>query len=123
MHKEIAQRITDMVTGAIEGGSTYWFGFNDGFPVSLKGIPRLDENEGWYNALSRCLRDEEAFHFTVRDDYGDIHTGTSAGLWNAWQLMQEKHYRHFRDMVAENDDATTSDVFLQLALFSEVVYG
>jgi hypothetical protein len=38
-------------------------------------------------------------------------------------LMAEKEPRHFGDFMGENDDATTSDVFLQLCLFGEVVYG
>jgi hypothetical protein len=123
VHKEIAQRITDMVSGALEGGSTYWMDFTDGAPVSLKGVPRLNENEPWWSALNRCLCYDEEFSFTVRDDNKVTHVVTAAHLWNAWQLMQEKHYRHFRDMVAENDDATTADVFLQLAIFTIVVYG
>jgi hypothetical protein len=112
-----------MVSGALEGGSTYWMDFTDGAPVSLKAVPRITENEPWWTALNRCLRDGEEFHFTVREEEGDTHVVTAAHLWNAWQVMQEKYYRHFRDMVAENDDATTADVFLQLAIFTDIVYG
>lgn len=39
------------------------------------------------------------------------------------QLMAEKHPRHFSDLINENDDAETADVFVQLCLFGEVVYG
>lgn len=38
------------------------------------------------------------------------------------QLMAEKYPKHFYDLVQENDDAETADVFLQLSLFGELVY-
>jgi hypothetical protein len=39
------------------------------------------------------------------------------------RIMAEKYPRHFLDMVCENDDAATGDVFLQCCMFGEVVYG
>jgi hypothetical protein len=37
--------------------------------------------------------------------------------------MADKYPRHIADILSENDDATTGDVFLQLCLFGDVVYG
>lgn len=39
------------------------------------------------------------------------------------KLMAEEHPRHFKDLISDNFDAITSDVFLQLAIFGELVYG
>ncbi len=39
------------------------------------------------------------------------------------QVMATKAPRHFSDFVNEGDDATTSDVFLQMICFGEIVYG
>lgn len=39
------------------------------------------------------------------------------------QLMADKYPRHFSDFLAENDDATTGDVFIQLCVFGEIIYG
>jgi hypothetical protein len=38
-------------------------------------------------------------------------------------LMAKKYPEHFADFLEENDDAITADVFLQLCLFGEVIYG
>jgi hypothetical protein len=35
----------------------------------------------------------------------------------------ERYSHHYADVLNENDDADTGDVFLQLCLFGEVVYG
>ena len=39
------------------------------------------------------------------------------------RLMKEQYPRHWADLVEEEDDAITGDVFLQLAVFGEVIYG
>jgi hypothetical protein len=37
--------------------------------------------------------------------------------------MRDQYPRHFADLVGEDDDAITGDVWLQLAVFGEVIYG
>ena len=39
------------------------------------------------------------------------------------ELMRDEYPRHYADLVEENDDAITGDVFLQLAVFGELIYG
>lgn len=39
------------------------------------------------------------------------------------ELMAQNEPRHFKDVIEDNDDATTAEVFLQLAMMGEVVVG
>ena len=39
------------------------------------------------------------------------------------ELMRDQYPRHYADLIEENDDAITGDVFLQLAVFGELIYG
>lgn len=39
------------------------------------------------------------------------------------ELMRDKYPHHYADLVEENDDAITGDVFIQLATFGELIYG
>ena len=39
------------------------------------------------------------------------------------EMMRDQYPRHYADLVEENDDAITGDVFLQLAVFGELIYG
>ena len=39
------------------------------------------------------------------------------------ELMRDQHPRHWADLVEENDDAITGDVWLQLTVFGELIYG
>lgn len=46
------------------------------------------------------------------------------GLLDGKDKPVKDHYlQHFADFLAGNDDATTGDIFLQLCLFGEVIYG
>jgi len=38
-------------------------------------------------------------------------------------LMAEKYSEDFANFLSQNDDANTSDIFLQLALYAEVIFG
>ena len=55
--------------------------------------------------------DETKHHLTIDD--------VRKGL----ELMRDGHPRHYADLIEENDDAITGDVWLQLAVFGEVIYG
>ena len=39
------------------------------------------------------------------------------------ELMRDQYPRHYADLVEEQDDAITGDVWLQLATFGELIYG
>ena len=65
-----------------------------------------------------CTLKEEAFK-----DKGLTYTLDRAGIEKGLLIMKSVYPRHFGDAIAENDDATTGDVFLQCCLFGEVVFG
>ena len=72
------------------------------------------------------LYDEDAEDFD-----GDIknfpasakHPITIADVQKGLELMRDQYPRHYADLVEENDDAITGDVWLQLAVFGELIYG
>ena len=39
------------------------------------------------------------------------------------ELMRDEYPHHYADLMEEEDDAITGDVWLQLAVFGEVIYG
>ncbi len=115
------QRIQDMVVGAFEGGSNYWL---TGQVTLVK--PWLTEMPKcgvvWYGNPERNIFAEESFEVALETDEGRKLL-TRETVQKGLELMATLHRDHFNDLVNENDDATTSDVFLQLCLFEEVVYG
>lgn len=113
-----AQRVCDMICGAFEGGSNYWLGRGR---VELVA-PDYPESNGivWYG---RPEIYEAPFKITIDVPDDELHTMDNASVERGIQLMVVDYGNHFSDMMTENDDAITSDVFLQLCLFGEVIYG
>lgn len=51
------------------------------------------------------------------------HEITLANVKKGLELMRDQYPRHYADLVEEEDDAITGDVWLQLAVFGELIYG
>lgn len=112
------EMISNLLCSAFEGGSNYWLRSTkcemNGDPVRADRTTLPLENGG----VVICTLDDEivAGGGTVfRLDRKSIERGILA--------MREKASKHFGDALAENDDATTGDTFLQMALFGEVVFA
>lgn len=113
--------ITNAIVGALEGGSTYWLREYDYVfqPEGVTGQPLYAENDFWAKGGRIILTyddpEDEENRATKEVGLPEI----KAGL----RSMAEKSSGHFNDLLTENDDAITHDVFIQHVLFGEVVYG
>ena len=66
--------------------------------------------------------DEDADDFTQFPKSAK-HPLTIDDVRKGLELMRDEYPHHFADLVGEEDDLITGDVFLQLATFGEVIYG
>jgi hypothetical protein len=92
------------------------------YPVNEGGAVVVGDREEWYPYRMEKERAEhlkESFDKPEPKKYRLDLEAIDRGL----QLMADKYPRHFADFVGENEDASTGDVFLQLCLFGELVYG
>lgn len=140
-------RISDLLCNAFEGGSNYWyeiterhaperfdFRTEDALHASLHGNcgPECQERKGLKTFPHLDYPLNEGGHLLVKatDDegYTEINGQTEWALdlgavRQGLELLATAQSAHFADFLSENDDATTGDVFLQLCLFGEVVFG
>lgn len=114
-------KITNAIIGAFEGGSTYWLREYDYTyrPEGVEGNPLYAEDQFWAKGgkMNLSYDDPEDEEQRATKEVGLLEI--KAGL----RTMAEKDPRHFGDLVSENDDADTHDVFIQHVLFGEVIYG
>jgi hypothetical protein len=130
-------RARDLLCSALEGGSNYWYviadyEFADG--VSYDDFQRggkfgPDPADPYWHP-SQLIPFHEGCALLIED-----REGVEIGGKTQWRLDREamkqglvlmgEKYRdtHWSNFVCENDDADTADVWLQLALFNEVVFG
>lgn len=103
-----SKSIEYLFISALEGGSNYWCG-------KVEHLSRVKEEDYYTSLLNgfKCYDTEAEKWYTVnKHDIAD-----------ALQNMATYHKKHFNDLLAENDDAITADVFLQLCALKSVIYG
>lgn len=112
--------IVNAIIGAFEGGSTYWLRTADYVyqPNDVKGNPLYAETDFWAKGgkMKLTYDDPEGDDLATKEiSIDEIRKGLRS--------MATKDPRHFGDLLSENDDAATHDVFIQHVLFGEVIYG
>jgi hypothetical protein len=111
------QQVYDLLVTAREGGSNYW----------------IDSYVSTAPAESFTPVDGEVYKFADYPLHGGsitiTHDETEKAILNleniqsGLQVMANKYNRHFTDLLNDNMDAITADVFLQCCVFGELVYG
>lgn len=118
-------RAADLLVGAFEGGSNYWYMIVDHKEPEVEAKP-WGEDEYTPSYISYPFAKGGAIIIAdMEDEEGERFTLDKKAIARGKLEMEnnEKYSHHFADVLKENDDACTSDVFLQLCLFGEVVYG
>jgi len=131
-------QIRSLLVGALEGGSNYWY------LILEKNLPPKTKIEDFvFGGKFVNPADPYGFMYIIPFHEGggiligdaeadDPYSSDAAfqpvllnreAMQKGIQLMCEKHPKHFADVLAQNDDATTSDVFLQLSLLGEIIFG
>ena len=114
--KELSdERIQDVLTGAFEGGSNYWYDI----------LEYINPNKVKCNHPYIELPFIEGCGVVVADaeDPDTKAILNRKSIAKGLKLMANTQAFHFRNILEEDDDCETSDVLLQLALFGEVVFG
>ncbi len=131
------RRVLDVIVNAMDSGAfRYWIDpdtLREQWPQGwggLDAVPWLtDDDRASWKGVRRCyfaplveggalvfaLEDREPGQADCRLDLASIARGL--------EVMATKEPRHFADLVSENDDAETADVFVQCCVLGEVVYG
>ena len=108
------KRVTDMLTNALEGGSTYWARkiTNERFE-GAEFASEAPMAGGSFILIHDAESDDMPGRTLINREVCEI------GL----QEMAEKYPRHFANLIAGDDDAETADVFLQCCVFGEIIFG
>jgi len=114
------ERVQDLLCCALEGGSNYWYEikryvYPRGFTQQTLPINHRHLELPFKGGAVIIVDAEQPKAKEYRLDWAAMRRGL--------QILAEKYPKHWADFLAENEDATTGDVFLQLALFGDVIFG
>lgn len=96
------ERVQDLVISAWEGGSTYWCESNGRWMDMFKG---------------------HTIEVQDMENKGKKYEVSLADMENALALMAEQYPKYFGDFIAGDEDADTADIFWQLTVLGDVIYG
>lgn len=127
VHHVSDEDIASLLISAFEGGSNYWYriedgGFNYDLPVVWPEIGPC-----WY--IDRPLGGGSLTIVAIDEQTGEPDKSIGekvldrASITSGINVMAAKYPRHFADLINDNADSITGDVFLQCCLFGEVVFG
>lgn len=112
MPKISNQQIADLMVTALEGGSNYWID---------RVEPRYTCHHDYSEPQNYGPDMVERALFAEDDD--TPYLLNDEAIQNGLRLMPTLCPHHWADVVNDNVDADTADVFLQLCVFGELVYG
>ena len=115
--------IAGLLCTALEGGSGYWARAELAYTPTDADM-KDSETYGDWAGFAFYMVNHPDFKFTINDlEEEESYTLTLETLKKGLKVMATKYSRHFDDFINENDDADTGDVFLQCAVFGDVIYG
>lgn|SRR3990167_4904882 len=114
-----AQEIADLLVGAFKGGSNHWC-----HNLRVTKPVQTPRGEIWY-ASGAFYEGDFEFTLDEHDDNGDYvitHTVTPEKLQAGLQIFANNYSTHYGDFIQQEEDAETSDAFLQCIILGEIVY-
>lgn len=110
-----------LLCSAFEGGSNYWYEIVA--YQAPKNPWKFPGDETLFRHIGYPLAAGGAVVIADQENEGKIYRLTPKAVARGWELLKNDQPRHYADVLSEDADATTGDVFLQLCLFGEVIYG
>ena len=113
--KALSDVTADLLCGAWEGGSNYWY-----------HLLKIDEKYITNRVLDyHKIADDVDLSIKVNDyiEGGFLGTLSQESIKNAWLKYVITYEDHFIDAVKGDWDGDTADVFFQLAVMGEIVFG
>jgi len=117
------ERVQDLLCNALEGGySSSWFSIER--YLYPKGTTKESLNIEFQHIELPFKRGTIIFKdISGEGDSKQEYALNFPAICMGLQIMADKEPKHFADFLAEDDDTTTGDIFLQCCLFKEVIYG
>lgn len=114
---EITQnQIEDLIVGALEGGSNYWLSFE---------VNPIIKDFKWNSIdYARQIVEGECelicYDVATKEYLGRLNKIT---IEEGLNLMLKTHPSSFKEILDENWDADTADVFMQCCVLKDIIYG
>lgn len=115
-------QIRDLLSTALEGGINYWADYEAGFTPDKEAM--AEKLSGVWEGLPVYFIEDPEYKIVITDMYASkTHELTYDRIRLGLVDMAAKYPGHMRNLLTEEFDAETGDVFIQCCLFGDVYYG
>lgn len=116
--------VFNLMVNAIEGGSNYWYLLGEQTEKAKELTPEM-KGEPLVTRMMKAIIQHDLIVeiFYAEDEEEKLGELSKESFAKAEKLLIEKYRSHLGDILSECDDSSTGDVFFQLAVMGEIVYG
>lgn len=128
MKQLTVSQMRNMLVNAFEGGSNSWYMIEDHILPAGATIEDFCKGgryqpKGGYHHWSQLVPTVPGGALLVKgDDHGGIVALNLTALKAGAKVMRDKYPRNYLDIIEGNDDSETGDIFLQCAMYGELIY-
>ena len=103
--------IIDLLITALEGGSNYWYIF-------------LDARGNAESIIDDVLINNKTFDvMDIENDTDKLGELSIESIGSGISLFKKDYQEHYQDVINERWDAISADVFFQLCILGDIVFG
>lgn len=117
------ERRKDMLVGALEGGSNYWYWLGNDAMKVIEPYRNTD-NRYIHEAMFDAMKDGKVIPINDAENpeekIGEI---SWKSMDEGEQLMANSHLDAYMRIIAEEDDANDADIWFQYCALKEITYG
>ena len=134
LDEKTEKMVRDLLVAAFEGGSNYWYRIDgkklppgtkiEDFKKGGRMQPRRPDGSEDYYHWSQLIPTIPGGQLILRETEGNEAVVLDLpAIKKGLMLMKQKYPKHYERVLDESYDAGDADVFLQLALFDDVIFG
>lgn len=113
-----------LLISAFEGGSNYWYKVKrETAPTKHNWYVGVFGDEDHYLHQYPLSKGGSVIFTTKHKGYEGEYILDLESIERGLNVMAQKYKRHFNDVLQDQADADTGDVFLQCCLFGELIFG
>ena len=114
----------DLVVTAYEQACFYWAKFYTMDRKAEKALQVCDQRKATSEQIYEAVTKHGAsFRIIDAETWEYLGDFNNSGILKGEKLMHKNHYEHWRNAISDNWDAETADVWFQLCIMGELVYG
>jgi len=114
------QRLS-LLCSAIEGGSNYWYYLPDN---TTDIVEQYMKNGTYVDGMMRALMDERTLDiYDIEDEISCLGSISLQSIREGEKIMRADYPAYFAEVLTDQADANTGDVWFQLSIFKKLIYG